>query len=280
MRCKFCNNPRVIEKDCINSFFYSNKTYILYECENCGCQFFDMNQHAISIDEMYESLANEKVQLSTQFSPRQYWIDQKNSILKILNHQPTSILDIGCRTGDFLMHFNRDIIRDGVEISNACAEIATKRGLEIFNQNIEDLSFKRTYDIVTAYNILEHLINPKKFLKNLTSIIKKEGVIAILIPTHDCVKVKLLRKFRKRWHMYIPPEHLNFFSTRYLDSFMEYYGFKLMRRYYSSGGLFNPFKRVRFLNWIFSKFMYYFDKLICNQLPLFDHVFSYYKKIE
>jgi len=60
-----------------------------------------MNQHAISIDEMYESLANEKVQLSTQFSPRQYWMDQKNSILKILNQQPTSILDIGCRTGDF-----------------------------------------------------------------------------------------------------------------------------------------------------------------------------------
>ena len=80
MRCKFCNNTRVIEYDSIKSLFYSNKSYTLYECKNCGCQFFDIHQHEISIDDMYESLANEKVQLSIQFSPRQYWTDQKNLI--------------------------------------------------------------------------------------------------------------------------------------------------------------------------------------------------------
>ncbi|MEJ2295950.1 MAG: class I SAM-dependent methyltransferase [Candidatus Lokiarchaeota archaeon] len=279
MRCKFCNNTRVIEFDSIKSLFYSNKSYTLYECKNCGCQFFDIHQHEISIDDMYESLANEKVQLSIQFSPRQYWTDQKNLILKMVSREPTSILDVGCRTGDFLLHFNKDIIREGVEISNSCAEIAMKRGLDIYNQSIEDLSFTKTYEVVTAYNILEHLIDPKKFLRKLTSITKKEGVIAILIPTHECLKVKVLKKLRRQWHMYVPPEHLNFFSRRYLDSFMEYYGFKLMKRYYSSGGLFNPFKKIRFLNWVFGKFMYYIDKLILYQLPLFDHVFSYYKKI-
>jgi SAM-dependent methyltransferase len=228
---------------------------------------------------MYETLANENVNLITQFSPRQYWIDQQKIILKILNRKPQSILDIGCRTGDFLMHFDKDIKREGVEISKACAEIADKRELHVYNQNIEDLKLAGSYDIVTAYNILEHLINPKQFLMKISSVVSKDGVLTILIPTHECLKVKAIEKIGKKWHMYIPPEHLNFFSKAFLDSFMQYQGFKLAKRYYSSGGLFNPFKGIMLLNWSFSKFMYYFDKLIFNQLPVFDHIFSYYKKV-
>lgn len=280
MICKFCNNSNVIHYKSINSPYYHEKKYILYECKHCLSRFFNINQYSISINELYEKLATSKKNLSIKFLKSQYWEDQKRNILQILKKTPRSILDVGCRTGDFLMHFEDTIIREGVEISNYCTEIANKRGLRIYNKNLESINFNKKYDLVSAYNILEHLIDPLSFLDKLSSIINENGLLVILIPTHESLREKLLMKFHKRWHMYVPPEHLNFISKRFLDSYLSNNNFKLIERYYSSGGIFNPFKRIPVINALFNKFMYFFDKTIFNRLPIFDHLFSYYKKIE
>jgi len=280
MICKFCNSSDVIRYKSINSPFYPEKRYILYECKHCLSRFFNVNQYNVSIQELYEKLATSKKNLSIEFLKSQYWEDQKRFILQILKKTPKSILDVGCRTGDFLMHFDDIILREGVEISNYCTEIANKRGLKIYNKNLESINFNKKYDLVSAYNILEHLIDPLIFLDKLSSIINKNGLLVILIPTHESLREELLMRFHKRWHMYVPPEHLNFFSTRFLDSYLSKYNFKLIKRYYSSGGIFNPFKKIPVINALFNKFMYFVDKSFINRLPIFDHLFSYYRKIE
>lgn len=280
MICKFCHNNNVIYKKSINSPYYPDQKYILYECKHCLSRFFDIHQHDISINELYEKLATTKKNLSVKFLKSQYWEDQKRIISQLLKTTPRSILDVGCRTGDFLMHFENTVIREGVEISNYCNEITNKRGLRIYNENLEGINFNRKYDIVSAYNILEHLIDPLRFLDKLSSIVNKNGILVILIPSHESLIEKLLMRFRIKWHMYVPPEHLNFFSKRFLDSYLSKYNFKLLKRYYSSGGIYNPFKRIPLLNALFNKFMYFVDKSFFNKLPIFDHVFSYYKKIK
>jgi len=280
MICKFCNSTDVIRSKSIYSPFYPEKKYILYECKHCLSRFFDVYQYDVSIQELYEKLATSKKNLSMTFLKSQYWEDQKRSIIQILKKTPKSILDVGCRTGDFLLHFDDAILREGVEISNYCTEIANKRGLKIYNKNLESINFNKKYDLVSAYNILEHLIDPLSFLDKLSSIINKNGLLVILIPTHESLREKLLMRFHKRWHMYVPPEHLNFFSTRFLDSYLHKYNFKLIKRYNSSGGIFNPFKRIPVINGLFNKFMYFVDKSFINRFPIFDHLFSYYKKIE
>lgn len=280
MICKFCNSSNVIHYKSINSPHYPEKKYILYECKHCLSRFFNIYQYDISINELYEKLATSKKNLSIEFLKSLYWEDQKRIILQILKKSPRSILDVGCRTGDFLMHFEDTIIREGVEISNYCTEIANKRGLRIYNDNLESINFDKKYDIVSAYNILEHLIDPLSFLDKLNSIINKNGLLVILIPTHESLREKLLMRFNKRWHMYVPPEHLNFISKRFLDSYLSKYNFQLIERYYSSGGIFNPFKRIPLINALFNKFMYFVNKSFFNRLPIFDHLFSYYKKIE
>ena len=93
------------------------------------------------------------------------------------------------------------------------------------------------------------------------------------------IELKILTKLNIKWHMYIPPEHLNFFSKIFLDSYLNHLGFKLIKRYYSSGGLINPFRGIPLISAIFNKFMFYYDKSFLNKLPIFDHLFSYYKKI-
>ena len=129
MKCKFCYSNKVIDKKSISSPYFHNKEYILYECKNCGSRFFDIDQYKISINQLYEKLAINKITLSQKFSKSQYWEDHKKNILNILGRKPRSIIDVGCRTGDFLMHFEKSMVREGVEISSYCTEIAEKRGL-------------------------------------------------------------------------------------------------------------------------------------------------------
>ena len=279
MICKFCKSKRVYKLKSFSSPYFSNKNYTLFACDNCSSRFFDINQHQISINELYEKLAKDKKEIPVDFKIKQYWEEQKKIIIRLMEKPPTSILDIGCRTGDFLMHFKDTIEREGVEISNYYSEVACRRGLKIYNSNFQNTNFDKKYDIVSAYNILEHISDPISFLNRINSIINKNGLVVILIPIFDCLKVKILTKLNIRWHMYIPPEHLNFFSKIFLDSYLNHLGFKLIKRYYSSGGLINPFRGIPLISAIFNKFMFYYDKSFLNKLPIFDHLFSYYKKI-
>jgi len=278
MKCKFCNTDQTEEFKVYESP-HNKQLYTLYQCQKCLSRFFDINQHDVSIKVLYEDIAKCNTNLSKDFTPTQYWEDQKDFALKLLKIPITSVLDVGCRTGDFLMHFKGDYIKEGVEISSYCSEIAQKRGLNVYNDSLENIKFDKKYDIVSAFAILEHLSDPIQFLDKLKSLVNIGGLLIILIPTFECLKVKILTKFGKNWHMYRPPEHLNFFSERFLDSYLRSNGYRLIRRYYTSGGMFNPVRKIPLLNSIFNKIMFYFNKSRLNRIPIFDHSYSYYQKV-
>ena len=272
MKCKICGSNDTIQLKKIRSPYYKNKCYILYSCNNCSSRFFDLEQYDVSINELYERLAKNKKENLFKFIKNPYWERQKKIIIKLFGKKPSSILDIGCRTGNFLMHFHEKIKKEGIEISKHSANIAKKRGLKVYNDSLENVEFYEKYDIIAAFAILEHLKNPFTFLEKINSLINKGGIFTILIPSHECLKEKLLNI---RWHMYSPPEHLNFFSRKFLDSYLHQKGFILVKRFFTTGGMVNPFRYKR-INYLSSKFL---DSSIFNKIPIFDHMYSYYKKI-
>ncbi len=79
--------------------------------------------------------------------------------------------------------------------------------------------------------------------------------------------------------MYCPPQHLNFYSKQFLDSYLSDNGFKFNKRFYTSGGMFNPFSWQKQLNRVFSRLMHEYDKRFLNKIAIFDHMYNYYKKI-
>jgi len=194
-----------------------------------------------------------------------------------LGRKPKSVLDVGCCRGDFLMHFDIDIVKEGVELSKVNATIARERNLKIYNDFLEKLEFEHTYDIISAYAVFEHMIDPITFLHKIKSLLNNSGLLIILIPSFECLKAKLLQLFNIRWHMYSPPEHLNYFSRQFLDSFFSNVNLRIIKRYYTSGGLINPFAKVPLINTLFSTLMFYTDYSPINRIPIFDHMYSYYK---
>jgi len=278
MKCRICQSPEVKILKKIRSP-HTESEYPLYYCDECKCRSFNHLEYKIDFHEFYQSLSQtHQSTIDPVFKKKKSWDELTIKLIKLLGKHPESILDVGCRTGDFLMHFDDDTHREGVELAGDYADIAKKRGLTIYNDFIENISFTRKYDIVSCLAILEHLINPIKFLNSLNDVVADQGILVILIPTHESLKEKMLSHCNIRWHMYRPPEHLNFYSRSFLDEFMVKKGFSLVRREFTSGGMINPFRSIKILRKIFGKVFYFYDHSFFNRLPIFDHMYSIYKK--
>ena len=276
MHCKFCNKEMVTVKRIQSPV--TPHTYTLYECKNCSSRFFDHNEHEVQLSSLYEDLAQHRENFSFEFTPRKYWQNQKKIITTLFGKEPSSILDVGSRTGDFLMHFNSKIIREGVELSSYFCDIATQRGIRMYQDFLENVDFSTNFDIVSSYAIMEHLVNPSEFMKKLNSLLKPGGILVIMIPSHQTLKAKFLSE---KWHMYSPPEHLNFYSRSFLDNYLRKNNFSLEKRYYSIGGIFKPLKNIKLLSPLHSKIPFLLDSIpFIKSFPVYDHMFSYYKKNE
>lgn len=275
MNCKFCASTKCyVRKNIVSSL--NQETYSLYSCKNCMSFFFNKDQYNISLESLYDNLSEKRGNFPEQFSPNKSWQRQAELILQLMEFPLASILDIGCRTGDFLLHFDPKIKREGIELSKYFASIAQNRGLKIHQNFIENIKFDYKFDAVTCYAILEHLEYPVKFLNKIDTLINPGGLLVVLIPTHQCVKRKWLDVIGSSWHMYSPPEHLNFFSRRFLDQYLNKRGFQLIHRFYTSGGMIDPFPKIKIINKLVKKIVESGDYGWLKKYAIFDHMYSYY----
>lgn len=291
-RCVICNSTNIrfvreIKTTLFGGSYDGKNYYRLYKCKNCKSRFFKVNN--VDIKDLYNKNHNKfyKQTRSHKFVKSESWLYQKKIIECVLGYRPSSILDVGCRMGDFLLHFDSSVIKEGVELDKHAFNIAENRGggMHIYNGSIEEIEINRKYDVVTAFAVIEHLKQPCKVLKKLSCLVKKNGVLVIMIPTYQCLKEKVITDFirklymGKEWHMYSPPAHINFISKQYLDSYLNKKGFLLEKRIYTTGGMVSfPFK-IPLISEGFNKLIFKFDRSIFNEIPIFDHMYSFYRKL-
>ncbi len=277
MKCRFCGYADCqINKQVISP--YNQFTYSLYSCHSCGSQFFDPGEHEASLKQMYNDFSTRRGHFPQEFYPNKSWAKQVMITTRLLGRQPRSVLDVGCRTGDFLLHFDRNVQCEGIELSASFAEIARKRGLKVHNDFAENIDFTHKFDIVSCFALLEHIENPAVLLDRLVPVIPQGGLLVILIPTHQSLKTYIANMTGKSWHMYRPPEHLNLFSRKYLDQLLGQKNMALVKRYYTSGGMINPFPGIPIVNLLIRKSVQMIDNSFFNKIPFYDHMYSYYMK--
>jgi SAM-dependent methyltransferase len=272
MVCKLCHSEKTIPNKEVMSSVAKLK-YTLWKCKQCESYFFDEKQHIFKLDEMYESLSINRQTFSVDFVPNKSWLNQKQQIVNQLGHMPVSILDVGCRTGDFLMHFDADIRRTGVELSSHFAGIGRQRGLTVIQDFLENIHFTEQYEVVTCFAILEHLYDPLKFLDSLQALVQPGGLLVIMIPSIETLKAACTGL---NWHMFSPPEHLNFYSRNFLDTYLHGRQFKKILRYYTSGGMLmykGPRRLIAKTEAVLNQII---DISFLRKLPVFDHMYTYY----
>jgi len=121
------------------------------------------------------------------------------------------LLDVGCSFGFFL-----DAARQrgwsvaGVELSGYAAAYARQKfGLTVINKPILDAKLdKKSFDVITMWYVIEHL-NPKEVLEHLRNLLKDDGMVVVSTANVESYRARIEGR---RWRMWIPPEHLLYFS--------------------------------------------------------------------
>jgi 2-polyprenyl-3-methyl-5-hydroxy-6-metoxy-1,4-benzoquinol methylase len=133
--------------------------------------------------------------------------------------QQGSVLDVGCSSGAFLYQLQKRFPGQyrilGTDVSQAPLDHAAKMGVPVARGEFLTQSFAEKFDAVTFWAVMEHLAEPKRFLRQAAAVLKPGGHCFILTPNLKSLAVRLIgAKYR-----YIFPEHLNYFTPQTLRQF-------------------------------------------------------------
>lgn len=140
------------------------------------------------------------------------------------------LLDVGCGAGYFL-----DAAREagwqvqGVELSPAAAQVARDvLHLDVFQGPLAGAHLASAdFDVVTMFEVLEHLRTPGAVLAEAWRILKPGGLLAILVPNDLLAYRAWLAGPDNRWWV-IPPLHLFYFTAASLGLWLAASGFDVV----------------------------------------------------
>ena len=129
----------------------------------------------------------------------------------------------GCEEVKRLKLFRRII---AVEPNPELAKTCRAKGIETIEQRIEDSAFNGGIDVITNYEVIEHLFSPKDFLRGCATALPRGGIIIITCPNGLGFDVSVLKEVSD----VIDIEHLNYFNPHSLGLLLERYGFTVIER--------------------------------------------------
>ncbi|MBI4538192.1 MAG: class I SAM-dependent methyltransferase [Gemmatimonadetes bacterium] len=140
------------------------------------------------------------------------------------------LLDVGCASGMFLRlaaEGGWSVV--GIEPAETLAErgkeVLQGRG-EILCATLQEASLPAaSFDVVTLWDVLEHVPDPVSFLRSSGELLKPGGLLFANVPDLDSLEARLLGA---RWPLLLP-EHLNYFNRGSLKLCGDSAGLTLMR---------------------------------------------------
>jgi len=134
-----------------------------------------------------------------------------------------SILDIGCAQGGLLSELKSQGygLAVGMDPSQACVDICTKKGLETFRGKIEGTP-GWTYDLVIVSHVLEHVWDVPKALDKIFERVKPGGHLYLEVP--DAMRYGDA-EFMVCPFLDFNGEHINHFSLPLLTEALTRHGF-------------------------------------------------------
>jgi 2-polyprenyl-3-methyl-5-hydroxy-6-metoxy-1,4-benzoquinol methylase len=130
-----------------------------------------------------------------------------------------SVLDVGSGYGFFLdkLRHSKASRLAGVELSRAQRTYSTDTlHLEIFGQ-LHELSDKDQFDIITIFEVIEHIPEPLQFIQAVCRHLKKGGSLVVGTDNFTSDVVNVLADGFPKW---IPHEHVSFFTPSSLKAML------------------------------------------------------------
>lgn len=215
MNCPACGNDvSLVEVRSINN-------YKMFRCGACDVEFADpMKNPGADWYEKSELYSVGKIiDSGVGWNHRQF--------LELEKKYGLTLLDIGCGTGAFL-HEARKLGYQpcGIDFDTVALKVAGDRFVlpELFQVNVSELSKlfpERRFDVISFFEVLEHVENPAVFLSQVSQLLAPSGLIAVSVPNRN-------RKIDFMKDDDYPPNHLTRWTAESLSSFFRSQGYEIL----------------------------------------------------
>ena len=231
--CPICNSDKKEQ-------LFTKLGFEFVKCPKCKHQFIHNPINEDVLLNMYEVKESDNLQRVTNKTNfyKEYWEDVYSKYVEYFQSKGIiqgSILDIGSGSGAFLnflknnhkynlfgTEFAEEVFDDLVEIVGSKEKIFHKIKLE--DINFEGLSF----DVITMWGVLEHVYNPVKVLKKISSIISSKGLMLALIPNLNSRALKILGITTPTLD---PRGHIHYFTDESINKAASIAGLKVVDKF-------------------------------------------------
>ena len=222
-------------------------------CTGCGLLFVDPRPTPQALETFYRKSESEHLKLEMLertrsarqdriFAPRAKWIATE------LRPSGGRLLDVGCGNGIFLELFSG---RSGWEVlgldpSPEAVDRCRDKGIHAIQGTIETFDDANQFDVITLWEVLEHVFDPLAVLRRCRDLVGPDGVLVLTTPNVGGFDYLVLGADSTN---ILAPVHLNYFDPRSLRAMLEMVGFTridittpgkldvdVVRNYWQAGG--------------------------------------------
>lgn len=256
-------------KICGNSIATINETLKLSQCQTCNFIFYNQRINEEEIDKIYSELYSENGEYYRIFNTSKINIEQgkqpdlgyvRNSIIrralsKIKNNKDVG--EIGASVGSVGFALQKKGYNyTGFELHKPTVEFAQKNGINVKEGGFHALeNYKNKFDVVFAFEVIEHIEDLKLCLTFLNQSLKKGGYFAFSVPNY--AKIKDNPAVKDKIYQMPPPVHINFFTDDSIKKMFPLFNFKvidLRKKWFLGPSELKLRNQKRFLRWILGKY--------------------------
>ena len=225
----------------VSRFFTNNSVFNLYKCTQTGYKFYHPQELA-GDGKFYESLQR---QLGSEYY-HGWKFENQLALNQIKNGD--EVLDIGCGTGNFLARVKEKTNEAyGLELNDEAVNVCRSRGLNVYREFIQDhaASRKGFYDVVCAFQVLEHIYDVKEFIESTLSVLKKDGKLIIGVPNNE----PYFLGYDKYCTLNLPPHHIGLWNKEVFKNFASIFNLQIEKVEYDTKGrmLTEAYLRAKYL---------------------------------
>jgi len=199
----------------------------IVQCRRCGLVYANPREDEATVLQTYQGV--EDPLYVEEREGRVLTFEHHLRPLERLTGPPDGrrLLDVGAYVGVFVEIAGRHGWEAwGVEPSLWAAEMARARGLRVIQGTTESADLAEgSFDIVTLWDVIEHLADPLEELRRIHRLLRPGGVL--VVHTID-IGSPFARLMGRRWP-WLMEMHLFYFTRRTLRAMLEKAGFSVLR---------------------------------------------------